>query len=34
MAVGCKIEDIDKNFETDKSFDPTGLAFYNAVEAG
>ena len=33
MAVGCKIEDIDKNFVTDKGFDPTGLAFYNALEA-
>ena len=32
MAAGFRIEDIDKNFVTDKSFDPTGLKFYNVLE--
>ncbi len=33
MASVFKIEDIDTNFVTDKNFDPTGLKFYNVLEA-
>ena len=32
MTAGFRIEDIDKNFITDKAFDPTGLKFYNVLE--
>ncbi len=33
MAEAFRLEDIDSNFVTDKTFDPTGLRFYNVLEA-
>ena len=33
MSSGLKIEEIDKNFVTDSTFDASGLNFYNVLEA-